>query len=60
MLQHHVTAAGDVVDVLDELLAAGVLEQRFEDALAVDQRRATQVEAVEVQQVERVVDKPAL
>lgn len=36
MLEHEFAIVGDVVHVLDELHAAGVVEQRFQHALAVD------------------------
>jgi hypothetical protein len=41
-----------VLYVLDELDARSFIEQRFEHALAVYQRCASQVEAIEVQQIE--------
>ena len=46
MLQHQLAVAGDVIDVLDELHAARIVEQRFRHTLAVGQGRAAQIKAM--------------
>jgi hypothetical protein len=59
MLKHEHAVARDVLDVLGELRPRRVVEQRFEHALAINQWCKAQIEAIEIQQIEGVVDETA-